>query len=160
MDLLRDLGGTPTAKDAAAFRGARPADRNRLRTALVAAWLLHDPWFRERPIPRARRSKLAAAALRLLASGLDEVAALVQAKEFTTDPDRREELARLCLAALGLRPAGETAAQAEDRLRTFSSVERARVLREARAAEERARQVREAMASQAAEESSPSYSSS
>jgi hypothetical protein len=52
------------------------------------------------------------------------------AKRLVAGTDRREELARLCLRALGLRPAGETAAQAEDRLATLNSVERRRVLHE------------------------------
>ena len=43
-------------------------------------------------------------------------------------------------------------AQAEDRFTTLNSSERARVIREAKAAEERARAIREAMARKAAEE--------
>ncbi len=75
-----------------------------------------------------------------------------------SDPDRREELSRLCLRALNLRPAGETAAQAQDRLTTLNTVERQHVIAAARAAEERARQIREAMAKQAAEEAADKWS--
>ena len=71
---------------------------------------------------------------------------------FVTDPDRREELARLCLKALGLRPAGETIAQAEDRLATLNSVERESVRKATAAAEQRAQAIREAMARKAEDE--------
>ena len=74
-----------------------------------------------------------------------------------TDPDRREELARLALARLGFRPAGETVAQAQDRLTTLNSAERARVMKAAQVAEQRARQIREALARKAAEESADKW---
>ena len=67
-------------------------------------------------------------------------------------------MVRLCLRDLGLRPEGETEAQAQDRLTTLSTAERSRVLAAARQAEERARAVREAMAKQAAEEAAAQYS--
>lgn len=153
FDLLRELGGltlTPEQLEVFEFkRGNAQRERN-LRLVLVASWLLYDPWFRS-------RNKFAAPAYELLALGLDDVAAIVQPQTFVADPDRREELARLCLQALGLRPAGETRSQAEDRLSTLDSVERARVVREARAAEARARQIREEMARKAAEEAAAVY---
>jgi hypothetical protein len=153
-DLIRDLGGDPLTKEQLApFEFAREKDkeaRNRLKVILVACWLLHDGWFRY-------RGRFAEAAYKLLASGLDELASMVQSQMLVTDPDRREELARLCLRALELRPAGETIAQAQDRLSTLDSVERARVIKEARAAEERARKIREEMARKAAEEAAAAY---
>jgi hypothetical protein len=151
-DLLRDLGGPGLdPKQAAAFQGTdRRKHRNRLQCILVTCWLLHDGWFRARP-------QFAPVARKFLADGLDDLAGLVLAPRLATDPDRREELARLALHALGLRPAGETADQAQDRLTTLSSVERQRVIREATAAEERARKVREAMAKKAAEEAAAKY---
>ncbi len=149
-DLTRDLGSAIGAKQAARFRGVGP-DRAWLEVVLVASWLLHDSWFRE-------RRRFAAQAYVFLAEGLAALARLVPAGRLVSDPERREELARLALRALGLRPAGETAAQAEDRLTTLSSVERQRVVREARAVEERARQIREAMARKAAEEAAARYS--
>jgi hypothetical protein len=152
-DLLRDLGGDPlTPAQAAPFRPTKAgrAARNRLRCVLVAAWLLHDPWFRQ-----ARR--FAAPALAFLAGGLGELAGLVAAPQLVSDPDRREELARLCLQALGLRPAGETVPQAQDRLTTLNSAARQRVIREAREAERRAQEIREAMARKAAEEAAAKY---
>ncbi|HKZ70713.1 MAG TPA: hypothetical protein VJ020_11575, partial [Anaerolineales bacterium] len=47
-DLLRDLGGTPSRVQLAAFDSKSPKrDRNRLRLVLIAYWLLHNAWFRE-----------------------------------------------------------------------------------------------------------------
>jgi hypothetical protein len=145
-DLLVAFGGpglgTPGA---ASFRPPDTAQtRNWLRSVAVAVWLLHD------------RSILAAApvtgAWEFLTAGLQDMAAHVPAGDLVTDPDRREELARRCLRALGSIPNGETAAQAADRLATLDSVERARVLAATRDATLRAAEVREAMQARAAAE--------
>jgi hypothetical protein len=155
-DLLHDLGGgRPEPRQLEPFlrlqRGpGEPKTRNQARLALVACWLLHDPWF-------VQQRRFAPAALPFLERGLAGVAALVQAERFVDDPDRREELVRAALAALDLRPYGETEPQARDRRTTLDSVERDAVLQKTRAAEERARQVREAMARKAAQEAAASY---
>jgi hypothetical protein len=152
-DLLRDLGGpliTPAQRDALSPTDAKRY-RNWLQLVLVVAWLLHDDWF-------TAQGNFGAAAGEFITGGLAQLAALTTAGSFINDPDRREELARLALRDLGLRPAGETAAQAQDRLSTLSTVERQRVLAAAQKAEERARAVREAMAKQAAEEAAAQYS--
>jgi hypothetical protein len=81
----------------------------------------------------------------------------VPVEKFVSDAERREELARFCLARLGFRPFGETKPQAEDRLTSLSAAERARVLQASRKAEARAREVREALARKAAEESADKY---
>jgi hypothetical protein len=148
-DLLSDCGGVPlTAAEAAALSSSdEKGRRNRLRCILVACWLLHDPTFREQG--RTLRP--------FLLRGLDEVAAYVKADQMVGDPDRREELARTALRAIGLRPAGEAVAVAQDRLQTLSSAERARVVREARAAEERARRIREELRRKAEEEAAAMY---
>jgi len=146
-DLMRDLGRAPlTLEQAAVFQSKiQRQDRNRLQAVLIACWLLHDPWFLE-------QKRFAPQAYNFLSRGLNELAKLTQAQQFITDPDRREELARLCLKELGLRPAGETMAQAQDRLATLNTIERQRVIQAAREAEERARQIRAAMAAEAARE--------
>lgn len=150
-DLLRALRAPAGSGELRRFHGADPrADRNRLSLTLVLCWLLADEWFARAALP-------AAALLPLLGEQAHELAAQSAAGKFVTDPDRREELARLALARLGYRPAGETLAQAQDRLSTLSSAERARVLRAARAAEERAREIREALARKAAEESADKW---
>jgi len=138
-DLFLALGDTMLDERAApAFQGANKEQRNTLRLVQVAAWLVADPAFAE---PRC----FARPAYEWLVRGIPPLAKRVAAESFVTDPDRREELARLCLQALGLRPAGETDAQAQDRLDALSTVERERVVRETKAAVERARQVREAL---------------
>lgn len=150
-DLLRMMGAAQlTAPQTALLQPADPkADHNRLAITLITAWLLADPDL--------RRSQNAAA-IDLLTSGAKELAAFVPSTKFVTDPDRREELARFSLAQLGLRPAGESEAQAQDRLTTISASERARVVKAAQAAEERARQIREALAKKRAEEGADKWS--
>jgi hypothetical protein len=146
-DLICELGGPPlTREQAAAFQVTDAKKyRNYLSLVLIACWLLHDAAFR-------RQSPFAGAALAFLIDTVRELAANTAATKFVSDPDRREELARVCLKELGLRPAGESAAQAQDRLATLNTAERQRVIRAARQAEERARAIREAMARQAAQE--------
>lgn len=150
-DLLRRLGHGVHAADLTEFTAARATeDRNRLALVLLLTWLLADAWFTTAGVPQE-------GVLELLRHESRALAERIPAGRFTTDPDRREELARLALARLGLRPAGETPAQAQDRLSTISSVERARVLRAARVAEERARRIREELARKAAEESADKW---
>jgi hypothetical protein len=151
-DLLGLLGHDDVpARDLAPFSASdRRSDRNRLGITLVLAWLLADGWF-------AQSRPDAAALLGLLGTTAGELAEQTTATKLVTDPDRREELARIALARLGLRPAGETIAQAQDRLTTLSSAERQRVMRAARAAEERARAIREALVRKAAHESADKY---
>ena len=111
----------------------------------ITCWLLHDPWFLARP-------DLAPKMQKLLGAPLQPLSTVVKPGEFVTDPDRREELVRFCLSQLDLRPQGESAAQAKDRLTALDSVERVRVVRDTAAAEARAAEVRRMMAKRAAEE--------
>ncbi len=120
-------------------------DAGWLSLVLVTCWLLNDPWFLSRP-------ELSRSALKLLRKGLQKIAAIIKAEQCVLEPDRREELARFCLDALGICPQGETTAQAADRLKALDSVERDRVMREAKRAEEHARKVREAMKKRKAKE--------
>ena len=147
-DLLRDLGGELLDRERA--HPLRQLDQRTLRLVLVTAWLLHDEWFRS-------ERRFADAALRFLATGLKEIAQLVEPAAFVSDPDRREELARRLLDALELLPQGETPLQATDRLATLDTIERSRVLRETRAAQARIREIQEAMRKKAAEEAAASY---
>lgn len=145
-DLLRDLGGPPlTPAEAQAFTAPAASARNGLRLVLLACWLLHADWFCARP-------QLAEAARQFLRAGLGELAELVQVSTCVADADRREEFVRVCLQGLDLHPAGETVAQAQDRLATLNTAERQRVIRASQKAEARAREIREAMAREAARE--------
>jgi len=149
-DLLASFGVNAAAGDLDRFVGKGAADRNMLAVTLVSCWLLADPWF-------ASASPVRADLLRVLGDNASELAATTSARRLVEDPDRREELVRVTLAALGYRPAGESEAQAEDRLTSLSSAERARVVAAARAAELRARQIREALRKKAAEESADKW---
>lgn len=149
-DLLRAFEDGTDAIDLSPFRSndAR-RDRNRLAVVLLLCALLADEWFRGRV--------KASAARQLLGEGATLLAANTTARKFTDDAERREELARFALGQLGFRPAGESIAQAQDRLTSISSAERARVLAASRAAELRARQIREALVKKAAEESADKW---
>jgi len=150
-DLCRWHGADPGSAALAAFAMGTPkSDRNRLRVSLLLSWVLADGWFRTADLR-------AAPLFPLLSQGASELSEHGSVEKLITDPERREELARFCLARLGFRPQGESRAQAEDRLTSLSAAERARVLRASRAAEERARAVREALARKAAEESADKY---
>lgn len=152
-DLMQDLGGSFLAKEKAnVFQGQNndARARNRLRLILIAAWLLHDAWFREKKM-------FADAACDFLSTGLDDAASVVEASKFVSDPDRREELARLCLHDMGFYPEGESEAQALDRLTTLSSVERRRLVKETKKSRDRVNQILEAMRKKAAEEAAASY---
>jgi hypothetical protein len=138
-DLLVDLGGELAAPASLGrFKTDNPARRNELRIVLIAAWLLHDPWF------RAQRA-FADAALSWLLGGLAELAEITIADAFIHDDERREELARRCFKALNLLPKDESAEQAHDRLATLDSVEQNRVITEMRRRESRAEELRQKM---------------
>jgi len=145
-------GGYPEAERLDAVEDAIGRDRNRRRIAALSLLIASDPWFKGRKdladrllaLPGSRRLKALSAA--------------VDAEEFRSDGERREELARLCLALLGLRPEGENEAAAIDRLAAVDSVERARLVELSRKAQERARELREAMERAAAEEAASKMS--
>jgi hypothetical protein len=147
-DLLTLLGNDPRPESLTEFLDR--FERNRLALTLILCWLLSDDWFQQ-------TQPSAESIFDLLAKDVGELATQVASRKCVTDPDRREELVRVVLARLGYRPAGETLAQAQDRLTTLNSAERARVMRASRAAEERARQIREALAKKAAEESADKW---
>lgn len=151
-DVLAHMGGERLSAIAARSFSDPPRQSpdGWLNTVLVACWLLGDPWF-------AGQGDLAGKATILLSSDLQPLARLVTPDQLVADPDRREELVRICLARLDLRPQGESDAAARDRLSAISSVERERVAREAAAAERRAREVRQAMAAKRAREAAAVY---
>jgi len=117
----------------------------------IVCWMLHDEWFLQLKADATARWNL------LGSNELKKLVELIAPAACVSDPDRREELARICLRALDLIPKGESLAQAADRLAALDSVERHRVLKATAAAEKRAREVREAMAKQKAQESSSRF---
>lgn len=147
-DLLLAIGGELlTAAQAGEYAPRAKGERNHARLRSICCWLLHAEDFRG-------QRELVAPIQALLQSGLAELAGLIAAERFVSDPERREELARRVLAGLDLRPAGESAHQAADRLGALDSVEREQVLRATRARKEaqRARQLKKQMAERAARE--------
>jgi hypothetical protein len=126
------------------------ADAARLRMALVMTWLLADEAFQPAGLARAEL-------LQVLDQTAAELAALAPPTTYMKDPDRREELVRVVLARLGLRPRGETIEQATDRLSALSALERQRLLQASRASLERARAIRAALVRKAAEESADKW---
>lgn len=150
-DLLERLSAQAVALDLTPFTkldGER--DRPRLAVVLLLCWLVDDPWFK-------RHTLHWNALLELLDGTARELAQSGDPRKLTTDPERREELARITLARLGFRPEGESEAMAQDRLQSISSSERARLLAASRAAEERARKIREELARKAAQESADKW---
>jgi hypothetical protein len=150
-DVLRMHGATSTDARLAALGQAKGSDEgNRLRLLQILAWLLADDWF-------VQRKHGAVRILTAMADAAAELAGLVQAAAVVGDPERREELARLALARLSLRPAGEGEEFARDRLTAMSTAERTRVLAASRQAEERARAIRAELARKAAQEAADKW---
>lgn len=146
-DLLAAKGHVVDISNLSALAGRdAKTDRNRLSIALLMTWLLADPAL---TIERERLADI----LALLKDDATRLAAYTNARQLFEDLERREELARLTLSKLGLRPAGESVAQAQDRFTSISSLERARLLAASQEAEARARAIREQLAKKAAEES-------
>jgi hypothetical protein len=137
----------------AAFRpgAADKVERNRLRWVLAACHLLWHPALRAATLP-------AEGVNRLLVQDLAALAAVAPVDGLLRDEERREELVRRTLHALGLLLPGESPKEAEDRLTQVDSVERRRLVREAAEKEKRAREVREQMARRAAEEAAAKVS--
>lgn len=115
------------------------------RLSLLIACFIADDSFAGHDFP-------AASLIGLLTQTARELAEAGPGAIYTSDVDRREEFIRVVLNTIGLRPAGESENQAEDRLQASSSVERRRVLQAARKAEERSRELREALAKKKAQE--------
>jgi hypothetical protein len=150
-DLLHRYGKRLQAGELSRFEAATVGpERNRLALVMIAVWLLADRWFLG-----AQPSSQAIA--RVLDETIAELAATTAAHKFVSDPDRREELARVILARLDYIPEGETLAQATDRLSSLSTTERRRLLEASRAAQQRAREIREALAKKSAEESADKW---
>ena len=150
-DLTDTLAVRFSDTELAGFNGTDPKrDQARLSVVLLLCWALHDEWVKaKKPDRRALWDLLTETATQLAQTGT--------VQKYVRDADRREELARLILSSFGLRPSGETRAQAQDRLTSLSSLERNRVLKASRAAEERARGIRAALAKKAAEESADKW---
>jgi len=150
-DLLSRLGESAPLTILERFQAKKGvADRNRLMLTMIVVWLLADDWFVAARLPQAD-------CVHLLDDAARELAQASTARKYVDDPERREELARLALARLGYRPAGETVTQATDRLSALSISERRRLLEASRATEARARAIREELVRKQAEASADKW---
>ena len=122
-DLFRERASRPlTPKEVMRFHYV-PQSRRHLELVLVASWLLHDEAF---------HGVAAETLLEFVTQHLWKLSELVIPRAFVEDAERREELVRVCLKAVGAAIDGEDAAISEDRLATLDSVRRDELLREAR----------------------------
>lgn len=150
-DLLWDKRKVLLAeKDVAVFSKKGANHRNYLRQVQICCWLFSHNFFQSRSCDGDR-------ILTFLKNGLTDLSRLVDADQLVSDPDRREELVRLCLKAVGKIPAGETKAQAQDRLGALDSVERQRVIKATQDKLEHARELKKAMEAKAAAEAASRY---
>jgi len=156
-DLMAELGAPLWSEKVFDKMIARePAQRNWQRLLLIGAWLLFDPWFREHD--GLEDGLWFEPAFRWLNEGLDDLSELVEAEACVTEPDRREELARRCLAALDLRPDGESHKQAQNRLATLDTVAQLALLRQSQDRQARADKLRKKMEEKRAAEAAARYS--
>lgn len=146
-DLIQQFDNT---FEASLLAGFDALSRPQASLAAALVWLLADPGFSHLSLS----AKDLAQALRAISDRDDHK---IDLPRMLADEDLREELIRLLLSALCLRPEGETAAQAEDRLLMVSAEERERVLAASRASEQRAAAIREALAAQRAREAADKY---
>lgn len=154
-DLWESLfGAAPPADLLAAMdpRDGSAGERSRLGWVLAAAHLLWHPGLRS-------EAAAAAAVRRLLVADLARLSAIVQPRAVATDADRAEELIRRVLRALDRFLAGESPAEAQERLDQVDSVARRRLELQAARRVRNARRVREQMARRLAEEAAARPSS-
>lgn len=121
-------------------------ENNHIKIVQLICYILMDEWF------HTKKEFLPDLELLLKDKNLVQLSKIVQVENFVYDPERREELVRLCLSMIGLRPKGESENQSQDRLQTLNSVERHRVIEETKKAKKRAQALREALAKKEAEE--------
>src|SRR5947208_5461483 len=89
-DLLELLGAPLAPEKLSAFESADPKDSNRLSMTLLLCWVLADDWFKGARLSGPR-------ALELLTLSASELARQAPSPRYISDPDRREEVARLVL---------------------------------------------------------------
>ncbi|MCB1158826.1 MAG: hypothetical protein H7A25_00925 [Leptospiraceae bacterium] len=150
-DLFYNMGGYLLSDNAADVyrKNYEESKKNFFLILHVAAYFFSDPFF-------LSEKRFLGPVEKFFNPGstneLHKLAKLIEAEKFVTDPERREEFVRLCLAQLNLKPGGETEVQAKDRLNTLDSVERERVIRETQKAIKRAKEIQEAQRRKEAEE--------
>ena len=117
---------------------------NYLGIVLLVVWLLYDPAFEhliDERLPdkdasqdrtKAVTADLTTDLFAFLKGPIVALAGLVEASSFVTDSDRREELIRVCMYTLEVGIVGEETALSSDRRQALDSVERDRLIKEAK----------------------------
>ena len=147
-DLIFDHGGNYMIISAidSFFENKNKDNLNYLKIVSILVYLFYDESFM---IEKCDYKKIFGF---LKSPKLKELSRIVDYREFLEDQERKEELARLALEALGFLPKGETQKKAKDRLTTLDSIERKKIMEKTRIAQEKARKLREALAKKKAEE--------
>lgn len=144
---LHQTGGFPEA--AVGVLAYRPTTLQESQLLRICLWLLTHRCFYQNPHWPAGLLKIIAA--------VKELAPQVSPALFLKDPERREEIIRLVMAAMNLRVEGETEGASQERRESLDSLARARILQESRAAQQRAQAIREALARKEAKEAASKY---
>ena len=118
---------------------------------MLGCYVLSDPLFCE-------KKELVSRSLSLLVSGFTSLADLAQARDFVLNTERREELVRLCLKHLELRPEGESKDVFKNRWESLDSVRRVELMQKATELRKRQEELRKAMERKAAEEAASKWS--
>jgi hypothetical protein len=146
-DVYRKISGNLVAAHPVKVNCQKKAIKE-LELIQIVCWLLSHPSFEAiscKWIPK------------FIDKNLSELAPLVKKESWISDEERAEELSRLVLLACGVIPAGETKAEAQDRLDSVNTVKRLKVIEESKAAMERAKAIRKKMAEKKAREAANVY---
>ena len=122
-----------------------------LRFGLLMGFLLMDPVFKD-------RKDCLSGVEALLRTGLMSLGSVAKARDFVASTERREELGRLLIAAVGLLPQGESKAEAKSRWESLDTVRRLELMHQAAAMRKRQEELRKAKERKAAEEAASKWS--
>ncbi len=152
-DLLTGLGAGYLPPDEIKLFQGDPGQNPHLRVVAILCHIFHDSELCALKISHDRiRKFLRSERLSQLSACIGDTNLLVY------EDERREEICRLALDAVGMFPAGESENSAGERLAGLDSVERNRILEKTRLAQLRAREIREAMLRKEAEEAASKMS--
>lgn len=123
---------------------------NHWRAIHISTWLLSNQDFMNNPVIEEKLYSF-------WFVELQQASAYVKFNEWTNDEERAEEMVRLLLYCCEILPYGENQDEAADKLSSFSSVERHKVLKQSYEAHERIMQIKREMEEQKAREAANTY---
>jgi hypothetical protein len=152
QDLYRKIHGNFNVADSQlpVSGTLRQLEAEKLVLLQMACWFFSYPYFTNKP-------QLLQPIHQFLFKDLLPVAQFVKSEEWIEDEDRAEEFIRLALKRCAILPAGETLAQAADRLDALDTIKRQQVLRESSESIERVKEIRRKMAEEKAREAANVY---